>query len=158
MIILTRLYQNSLTLSNFFNSWAISALIWANLGALLIQVDVPQEVWAQYPLVIMFGLAFLVAFRYHLQEQDKWRAAQVALLEILREERRANDQSLLVALKDQRDAQVSMLQMMQAAARDNFEAVMRVQGETFEEAIDKIAGQYYRLNREYEGERRDASK
>jgi hypothetical protein len=98
----------------------------------------------------MFGLASIVAFRYHLQDQDKWRTAQKELLEILRDERRTNDQSLLAALKDQREAQVTMLNMMQQAARENFAIIMKVQAETFEEAIDKIAGQYYRLNREYE--------
>jgi biopolymer transport protein ExbB/TolQ len=125
--------------------WSLAVSNW------MYQTDlIPASAWAQYPLVILFGIASLVAFRAHLQEQDKWRTAQKELLEILREERRANEQSLLAALKDQRDAQVEMLKMMQQAARENFEAIMRVQGETFEEAIDKIAGQYYRLNREYE--------
>lgn len=142
-----------LAVSSFLgDGWllALSILVWVNLAGLLAQVDIPAEAWAQYPLVIMFGLASIVAFRYHLQDQDKWRTAQKELLEILRDERRTNDQSLLAALKDQREAQVTMLNMMQQAARENFAIIMKVQAETFEEAIDKIAGQYYRLNREYE--------
>jgi len=108
----------------------------------LIQFDViPDTAWAQYPIVLLFIGTFVVMTRYHLIEQDKWR-------DMLRQERVDAQKALEMMLQEQRLSQVELLKLMQASSQEMFQAYSKVQVEAFEEAIDKIAANYYGLLRE----------
>jgi histidinol dehydrogenase len=108
----------------------------------LIQLDIiPDAAWAQYPVVILFIGTFVVLARYHLAEQDKWR-------DILQRERADGQRALEGMLQEQRLSQVELLKLMQASSQEMFQAYSKAQVEAFEEALEKIAANYYGLVRE----------
>lgn len=122
------------------------------VAALLLQADlIPDSAWAQYPIVILFIGTFVLMARYHLAEQDKWRQSYRDLVDVLRSERSESQKALEESLREQRQAQVELITMLQTGSREFFETFSRVQGQVFEEAIEKISGNYYALV--YEGQK-----
>lgn len=114
--------------------------------ALLLQADlIPDSAWAQYPIVILFIGTFVLMARYHLAEQDKWRQSYREIIEVLRSERGEAQKVFEESLREQRLAQVELIKMLQGSSREFFETFSRVQGEVFEEAIEKISGNFYAL-------------
>jgi len=67
---------------------------------------------------------------------------------MLRQERVDAQKALEMMLQEQRLSQVELLKLMQASSQEMFQAYSKVQVEAFEEAIDKIAANYYGLLRE----------
>lgn len=97
----------------------------------LLQSDlIPNSVWEQIPVVVLFCLVFILIARYFFQFEAKRVESQAIENEKWR-------QLIQSALKDQRDASATLLQMMQAANKDVFAAFSQVQAEAFKEVFDE---------------------
>lgn len=133
MTILTQIRENSPMLSNFFNSWALtaSALVWANLAGFLVQVDIPQEVWAQYPLILI-GVGLVIALgRYWVQNEKEWRMFVVA-----QQQEQKNDQLRVLQLIQTNNEQ--LVSMIERNHKEQLELQREGQREVFDAALERI--------------------
>lgn len=115
-----------------FVGWALSVLLWGNILALLLleapsaqpqaQVDIPKEVWGQYPLILI-GVA-LVGWlaRYWVANEREWRAFTTQ------------------QVTDREGANLRTLQLIQT----NNEQWLKVLGENHKEQIELIEANHLR--------------
>lgn len=149
MTILTQVCNNSPMVSNYFNSWALalSMLIWANLAGLLAQVDIPQEVWGQYPLILIGALLAGWVFRYWVQNEREWReftTRQVAekensnlrTLQLIQ----TNNEQWLKILGDNHKEQIAVIEKNH---KEQLELHDERQRETFDAALERILESRY---------------
>ena len=99
-----------------FSGWVFDALIWGNILALLAQVDIPSEVWGQYPLIAI-GVVLV-----------GWLARQWVINE--REWRTFTTQQVT----DRESANLRTLQLIQT----NNEQWLKVLGDSHKEQIELI--------------------
>lgn len=75
LTILTYSRANINLLSTFWE-W-LPALLWANavtgIAAILAQIDIPQETWAQYPLILIGVVLVGWLSRYWVANEREWR-------------------------------------------------------------------------------------
>jgi hypothetical protein len=109
-----------------FASWAINFLLWGNILALLAQVDIPSEVWGQYPLILIGAALAGWVFRYWVQNEREWRTfttqqvadKEVALLRTL-QLIQANNENLHKILLD---GQAEQLRLQREGLKETFDA------------------------------------
>lgn len=131
--ILTRVWANSLMASNFFNSWAIvaSGLLWINLAGILAQVDIPQEVWAQYPLILI-GVGLVIALaRYWTANEKEWRIFVVEQ----QKEQKADQLRVLQLVQTNNEHLIALIEKNH---KEQLELQREGQRETFDAALERI--------------------
>ena len=93
------------------------------LMALQNQLEIiPASVWVQYPMVLIFLISFGVGAKYHLREQERWRA----MLQREREEHRKEREYIGHQFNDL------------------YLSLIKEQSGTFEEALERIVTEAYR--------------
>jgi hypothetical protein len=135
MTILTRLSINGPMVSNFFDSWAlaVSTLIWANVVSILAQVEVPAEVWGQYPLILV-GVVLVVALaRYWVANEKEWRAFVVE-----RQAAQQTDQLRVLQLVQTNNEQ--LVALIEKNHKEQLELQREGQREVFDAALERILG------------------
>lgn len=139
MAILTRFYLNGSMGSNVFDNWAwaIGALVWANLIGLLAQIDViPDQVWSQYPLILI-GVGLVVALgRYWVQNEKEWRLFVVA-----QQQEQKADQLRVLQLIQTNNEQLILL--IEKNHKEQLELHSERQREIFDAALDRILDARY---------------
>jgi hypothetical protein len=135
MTILTRLSINGPMVSNFFDSWAlaVSTLIWANVVSILAQVEVPAEVWGQYPLILI-GVGLVIGLgRYWVQNEKEWRAFVVE-----RQAAQQADQLRVLQLVQTNNEQ--LVALIEKNHKEQLELQREGQREVFDAALERILG------------------
>lgn len=122
--------------------WAVlSAVISASGYIAAFQSDlIPATIWEQIPVILIFGGIMLYLIRLYFQDQDRQRINRT-------EERKEERVAHLQAMSELREAQAALLKAMLAANKEMFEMNAKIQAEALEDGMDKIAGQYYRLEK-----------
>lgn len=121
-----------------FNNWAIAlgVLLWANLIGILAQVDIPSEVWGQYPLILIGAALAGWIFRYWVQNEREWREfttrqvadkenANLRTLQLIQ----TNNEQQLKIISDNHKEQVSLIEK-------NHQEQLRLQREGLRETFD----------------------
>ena len=124
--------------SNLFDNWALatSALVWANLAGLLVQVDIPQEVWAQYPLILI-GVGLVIGLgRYWVQNEKEWRMFVVA-----QQQEQKSDQLRVLQLVQTNNEQ--LIQLIERNHKEQLELQRDGQREIFDAALERILDSRY---------------
>lgn len=109
-----------------FTSWAISFLLWGNILALLAQVDIPSEVWSQYPLIAIGVILVGWLARQWVINEREWRtfttqqvadkeAALLRTLQLIQ----ANNENLHKILLD---GQAEQLRLQREGLKETFDA------------------------------------
>lgn len=70
------------------------------------------------------------------------------MLDLLKTERQETQKGYHQGLNDERQALLQLLGKMQEVNRNNITSFSEIQGRVFEEALEKIAIQYYQLERD----------
>lgn len=109
-----------------FIDWAFGVLLWGNILTLLAQVDIPNEVWGQYPLIgVGVILVGWVARQWVINERE-WRtfttqqvadkeAALLRTLQLIQ----ANNENLHKILLD---GQAEQLRLQREGLKETFDA------------------------------------
>lgn len=105
-----------------FMSWTLSVLIWGNILALLAQVDIPSEVWGQYPLILLGVVLVGWLARYWVANEREWRVFTTQ------------------QVTDRESANLRTLQLIQT----NNEQWLKVLGENHKEQIELIEANHLR--------------
>jgi ABC-type multidrug transport system fused ATPase/permease subunit len=133
--ILSQVRYNGSMVSNFFDNWAltVSALVWANLAGILVQVDIPAEVWGQYPLILV-GVVLVVALaRYWVANEKEWRAFVVE-----RQAAQQTDQLRVLQLVQTNNEQ--LVALIEKNHKEQLELQREGQREVFDAALERILG------------------
>lgn len=133
MTILTRLSINGPMVSNFFDSWAlaVSTLVWANVVGILAQVDIPQEVWAQYPLILI-GVGLVIGLgRYWVQNEKEWRVFVVDQ----QKEQKADQLRVLQLVQTNNE---NLIALIERNHKEQLELQRDGQREIFDAALERI--------------------
>jgi hypothetical protein len=105
-----------------FAGWAINFLLWGNILALLAQVDIPNEVWGQYPLILIGVVLVGWLARYWVANEREWRIFTTQ------------------QVTDRESANLRTLQLIQT----NNEQWLKVLGENHKEQIELIEANHLR--------------
>lgn len=109
-----------------FVGWALSVLLWGNILALLAQVDIPNEVWSQYPLIAIGVILVGWLARQWVINEREWRtfttqqvadkeAALLRTLQLIQ----ANNENLHKILLD---GQAEQLRLQREGLKETFDA------------------------------------
>lgn len=133
MTILTQYRLNGSMVSNFFENWAltVSVLVWANLAGLIAQVDIPQEVWAQYPLILI-GVGLVIGLgRYWVQNEKEWRSFVVDQ----QKEQKADQLRVLQLVQNNNE---NLIALIERNHKEQLELQRDGQREIFDAALERI--------------------
>ncbi len=110
------------------DNWAIAliVLIWANLIGILAQVDIPNEVWGQYPLILVGVVLVGWLARYYVSNERDWREfvvsqlaereqAHLRIIQLVQ----SNNEQLIVTIERNHQEQ---LKIQRAGMRETFES------------------------------------
>jgi hypothetical protein len=132
-MILTRVWDNGLMVSNFFNSWSmtVSALVWVNLAGLLAQVDIPNEIWGQYPLIGVGIILVIFLARYWVANEKEWRLFVV-------EQQAAEKADQLRVLQLVQTNNEQLIALIERNHKEQLELQRDGQREVFDAALERI--------------------
>ncbi len=132
--------------------WIILTTTLASTSVIaLSQMDwLSPAIQEQMPFLLVVCGIIIYLSRLYFQDQERQRLARI---EERREERVAHEK----AMQDQRESQVALLQIMMVANKETFNLAIQIQADslekTLEDGMDKIAGQYYRLEQQLGNEK-----
>lgn len=118
---------------NFFDNWAVALgiLLWANLAALLAQVDIPAEVWGQYPLIGIGIVLVIFLARYWVANEKEWRAFVV-------EQQAAEKADQLRVLQLVQTNNEQLVSLIEKNHKEQLELQRDGQREVFDAALERI--------------------
>lgn len=107
-------------------SWVINLLFWGNILALLAQIDVPSEVWSQYPLIAVGVILVGWLARQWVINEREWRTfttqqvadKEAALLRTLQLIQANNEHLHKILL----DGQAEQLRLQREGLKETFDA------------------------------------
>jgi hypothetical protein len=110
-------------------------------GVAAIQAElIPQSVWAQLPVVVLFSIVVIALAKLYFDEQRRIRQAQqedlVARNEARRQERKEDREIFFKMIDDQNRAISTLL-----------EVFAKTQAAAIDDALDKVVAQYYQVEK-----------
>lgn len=92
---------------------------------------VPQEIWVQYPLLILGGVLMGYLAKAHLNDQERWRS-------LLVEEQNKSRLFIQGMLQEERAILLDIIKSMQVGHDESMATVLHSQKDAYEEVIERV--------------------
>ena len=118
---------------NILDNWAVALgiLLWANLIGILAQVDIPEAVWGQYPLIGVGIVLVIFLARYWVANEKEWRAFVV-------EQQAAEKADQLRVLQLVQTNNEQLVTLIEKNHKEQLELQRDGQREVFDAALERI--------------------
>jgi hypothetical protein len=92
---------------------------------------IPNDLWVQFPLLLLGGVLVGYLAKAHLHEQEKWRSSLI-------DEQTKSREFLQHMIQEERATLLKIIESMQTGHDKNTTAVLASQKEAYDEVIERV--------------------